>query len=251
VTPREVLKFEHRHVGQQVLVYNAVSSTNDLAVDAAPGTVIVADHQTAGRGQYGRVWSESPGTSLLMSVVLDPPEAFRRAVVLTAWAAVAVAQTMQQFSGKTAVVKWPNDLLVGGKKVCGILIEQRTTTVVGIGLNLNQTVEDFARAGLTTASSIGVLVGTWVDPDRTLAVLLRHLDESYDRMCHGNLLVLEQQWKAHLGLLGRQVCAERTDGVQVFGRLRDLSFDGIELELDRPEAVCTLKPENIRHLSGV
>ena len=71
--PCETLAFDTRHVGRVVQVFDAVTSTNDLAAEAEPGTVIVAEHQTSGRGQYGRVWSERPGTSLLMSVVLHPP----------------------------------------------------------------------------------------------------------------------------------------------------------------------------------
>jgi BirA family transcriptional regulator, biotin operon repressor / biotin---[acetyl-CoA-carboxylase] ligase len=249
--PRETLAFDTRHVGRRVLVYDAVTSTNDLAAEAEPGMVIVADHQTAGRGQYGRGWTERPGTSLLASVVLAPPAELRRPVILTAWAGVAVADAVYQLAGQQAKIKWPNDVLVRGKKVCGILIEQRAATVVGVGLNLNQTVDEFTAQSLPDAASLAMLTGGPIDPRTAIAVLVRHLDDEYDRLMNGERVPLEADWKWRIGLLGRQVLVENSDGSTLTGRLRDMSFDGLELEAGGPEAVCVLKPENIRHLSAV
>src|SRR3954469_18386865 len=162
-TPRETWHFETERVGRRVLVYDSVDSTNTRAAEFArsnpdaDGLVLVADQQTAGRGQYGRVWVSRPGSSLLMSVVLRPPPELLRPVILTAWAAVSVAEAILTLTGAQARIKWPNDLLIRGKKVCGILIEQTGTgselvTVAGIGLNLNQTADEFARANLPDAT---------------------------------------------------------------------------------------------------
>src|SRR5439155_21260352 len=113
--------------------HDRVDSTNTrgaalAAADPdADGLVLVADDQLAGRGQYGRVWQSRPGSSLLMSVVLRPPPELRRPVVLTAWAAVAVADAIRALTGAQSRIKWPNDLLIRGKQVCGILIEQTGT----------------------------------------------------------------------------------------------------------------------------
>ena len=82
--------------------------------------------QTAGRGQYGRVWTAPAGSSVLLSVLLFPPPALRRPTLLTAWAAVSVCETIQELANLSATIKWPNDVLINGRKVCGILIEQRT-----------------------------------------------------------------------------------------------------------------------------
>src|SRR5687767_8862526 len=149
-TPRETWHFDTERIGRRVLVYDHVDSTNTRGAELAhadpdaDGLVLIADQQTAGRGQYGRVWQSRPGSSLLLSVVLRPPAELRRPVILTAWAAVSVAEAILALTGVQARIKWPNDLLVRGKKVCGILIEQSGTageivTVAGIGLNLNQT----------------------------------------------------------------------------------------------------------------
>src|SRR5436190_13637804 len=172
-TPRETWHFDTERIGRRVLVYDSLDSTNTrgaalAATDDADGLVLIADVQTAGRGQYGRVWQSRPGGSLLMSVVLRPPAELRRPVVLTAWAAVSVAEAVLALTGAQARIKWPNDLLVRGKKVCGILIEQtgtggEVTTVAGIGLNLNQTADEFAQATLPDATSLGILTGGLID----------------------------------------------------------------------------------------
>jgi BirA family biotin operon repressor/biotin-[acetyl-CoA-carboxylase] ligase len=247
-TPRETLHFDTRHVGRRVQLFDELSSTNDTAAGEEPGTVVVADFQSAGRGQYGRVWQAKPGTSLLLSVVVAPPPELRRPVILTAWAAVAVADAVFRLTGQQAKIKWPNDLLVRGKKVCGILIEQRAATVVGIGLNLNQTAAEFAVAGLPDATSLAILAGQPIDSRAALAAVVRHLDDEYDRLMSGERVPLEADWKWRIGLLGRQVVAERSDGSTVVGRLRDLSFDGIELESDG--GIRVLKPEEVRHLTA-
>lgn len=245
------LAFGTRHVGRAVLVFDELPSTNDRAFEADPGTVIVADHQTAGRGQYGRVWSEPAGTSLLVSVVVDPPVELRRPVLLTAWVAVTVASVVDQLTGQRASIKWPNDVLVGGKKVCGILIEQRAVTVAGLGLNLNQSSADFSALGLPHATSLAELAGGPVDPRTALAMLVRQLDDGYDRLTEGERCHLEHEWRTRLGLLGRQVAVEQHSGTRSIGRLMNVEFEGIELAHGGPGAVSVLKPENIRHLSAV
>ncbi len=251
-TPADVLRLDTRHVGRRVLVFDSVRSTNDVAAELAAdpenaGTVVIADHQTAGRGQYGRVWQSRPGTSLLMSVLLFPPEELKRPVVLTAWAAVGVAEAVRTLTGAQAKVKWPNDLLVHGKKVCGILIEQGRGTVVGVGLNLNQSAEDFAAAGLPEATSLSLAAAAAVDPRAAAVAVIRRLDEEYDRLLAGELVPLEADWKWRVGLLGRQVVAELADGSAVGGRLRDLTFAGVEVEVG-DSAAEVLRPELVRQL---
>lgn len=251
-SPSDTWQLDTRHVGRRVLVFDSVASTNDVAAGLAAdpdsaGTVVIADQQTAGRGQYGRAWQSRPGTSLLMSVLLAPPEELRRPVILTAWAAVGVGEAIRTLTGIQAKLKWPNDLLVRGKKVCGILIEQGAGTVAGVGLNLNQSSDDFAAAGLPDATSLALTAGTPIDPRVAAVAVIRRLDEEYARLLTGERVPLESDWKWRLGLLGRQVVAELADGSQLGGRLRDLSFEGVEIE--RSEyAVEVVRPEFVRQL---
>src|SRR5437660_778588 len=149
--PREVWDFPGRSVGRQVLVFERVDSTNNLAASLATqpggeGLAILADEQTAGRGQHGRNWLAPSQSSVLLSVLLFPPVELRRPVLLTAWAAVAVCEVVRQTTGVQPRIKWPNDVFLRGRKVCGILIEQSqqgstTAVIAGIGLNVTQTEE--------------------------------------------------------------------------------------------------------------
>lgn len=257
-TPRETWHFDTEYIGRRALVYDHVDSTNTrgaalaLSDPEADGLVLVADQQAAGRGQYGRVWQSRPGSSLLMSVVLRPPEELRRPVVLTAWTAVSVAEAVLALTGVQARIKWPNDLLVRGKKVCGILIEQTgtgsaVTTVAGIGLNLNQTADEFAQAGLPDATSLGILSGGLIDQRTAASVLVRKLDFEYARLRAGERVAVEADWKWRIGLLGRQVVVEHLGGAVTTGRLRDMAFDGLEIE-SADGSVRVVAPESVAHI---
>ncbi|WP_171474344.1 biotin--[acetyl-CoA-carboxylase] ligase [Frigoriglobus tundricola] len=260
-TPRETWQFDTERIGRRVQVYDHVDSTNTLGAalaDTDPdadGLVLIADQQTAGRGQYGRVWQSRPGSSLLMSVVLRPPADLLRPVVLTAWAAVSVAEAILALTGVQARIKWPNDLLIRGKKVCGILIEQSgragsVTTVAGMGLNLTQTLDEFAAAQLPDATSLGIASGGLIDAHTAAGVVVRKLDFEYGRLLAGERVAVEADWKWRVGLLGHQVVIEHPGGDVTTGRLRDMAFDGLEVEtadgfmrVIAPEAVAHVRPQ--------
>ncbi|HEY2783714.1 MAG TPA: biotin--[acetyl-CoA-carboxylase] ligase [Fimbriiglobus sp.] len=246
-TPRETWRPDTRHIGRPVYWFDELDSTNAYAQTLSAGAAVIADHQTAGRGQYGRTWTSRPGASLLISFVLDPPAEWRRAVVLTAWAAVAVGETIRRLTNQQARIKWPNDLLVRGKKICGILIEQGRSLVCGIGLNVNQSAEEFAAAGLPEATSLAIVGETAFDLRAVATAAIHSLDEGYDRLVSGEIPLLESEWKWRTGLLGRSVVAELADGTTTAGRLRDMSFDGIELDAG-DGAVRALIPEHVRQL---
>jgi len=250
--PHEIRHLDARHIGRRVLVYESLASTNDHAAEYASNTseaglVILTKHQQAGRGQYGRVWASRPGSSVLLSVLLFPPLAVRRPVILTALAAVAVAEAIRTLTGLQARIKWPNDLLIKGKKVCGILIEQGLGTVVGIGVNLNQTAEEFARDQLPDASSLVLETGKPFEFQIASNAIIQSLDDEYDRLLSGEIVPLEAHWKWRIGLLGRLVVAETSDGATTTGRLREMSFDGIEIE-HFESGMTVLRPEFVRQL---
>lgn len=245
-SPREHWDQQGQHVGRKVLIYSQVSSTNDLAAqltDEEAGTAILAEEQTAGRGQQGRTWLASPGASVLLSIRLCPPTHLRRPVLLTAWAAVSVCDLLSRLKGSDSVVdtqgsqgygyqhriKWPNDVLlrapglalgVEERKLCGILLEGTSsgtnqTVVAGIGLNVRQSHAELLAAGLPQATSLAALgfpgfVGP-LDVQATYEVareLLACLDANYS-LLQTRPEEIERKWRHGLDLVGRWVRLER------------------------------------------
>jgi BirA family biotin operon repressor/biotin-[acetyl-CoA-carboxylase] ligase len=250
-----------RHIGRQVLVFDRLDSTNTFAASLANdpannGVVVLASEQTAGRGQHGRSWQAPAGSSVLLSVLLSPPPELRRPALLTAWAAVSVCETILQTANLQAKIKWPNDVLLRGRKVCGILTETRCSpdtgqlaVVAGIGLNVNQTAEMFEAAGLEQATSLAIDAGRMFASPEVARYLIRELDEEFSRLLQGDRATLESCWKWRVGLLGKPVVAECHDGERR-GRLRDMTWDGVVLEQQNGTLLC-LQPETVRHLTGV
>jgi BirA family biotin operon repressor/biotin-[acetyl-CoA-carboxylase] ligase len=249
--PHDEWTLDTRHIGRRVLVYEQIDSTNNLAAGLAhdtgnDGVAVLAHEQTTGRGQHGRTWQAPAGSSVLLSVLLFPPPPLRRPALLTAWASVSVCETVLAVTGLQARIKWPNDVLVRGRKVCGILIEQARGTVAGIGLNVRQSAASFAAAGLPQAASLAVFCESVPDTAAVARRLIRQLDEEYDRLVQGDVATLEACWRWRLGLLGKQVTAECHDGTRQ-GRLVEVGWDGVCLE-QAGGAVVRLVPETVRHL---
>jgi len=257
--PREEWHFPTRHIGQRVLVFDELVSTNDRAAEYAAsldnaGLVLLAEHQTAGRGQYGRAWQSRPGASALVSVVVNPKPECNRPVILTAWAACSIANAIATLTGAQARLKWPNDLLISGRKICGILIEQsaganRCSTVAGIGLNVNQSAEEFTSYQLLEATSLSILSQRTWELREVLAQMVRSLDEQYAILESYSVHALEQNWKQRIGLLGQTVQVELMDGQRATGRLQDITFDGIELAHEAG-GMQSFRPEWVRQLKA-
>ncbi len=241
-----------QHIGHRILLFDELPSTNDYAASIvhepdAVGTVIRARSQSAGRGTFGRTWHSPPNAGVWLSIILDPPSAIRRPVILTAWAAISVAEAIQALSESQPRIKWPNDVMIGHKKVCGILIEQGPRTIVGIGLNVNQSAHDFASAGLPDATSLALGAGQSFDVDSVAGDLIASLDREYGHLLTGEMKMLESRWKARIGLVDREVEVERYDGQQLRGHLLEMAFDGLTLTAKNGEQL-RLIPEEVRHI---
>ncbi len=243
--PREVWAWPGLAPAGRVHVYDELPSTNDAAAGVPPGDAVVALYQTRGRGQYGRQWASRPGSSLLLSVAADPPT--RSPVVLTAWAAVAVADAVEALAGVSPRLKWPNDLLVRGLKVCGILIEQGRHVVVGVGLNLSQTADEFCDLELPGAASLLTAAGRLVDVPAAADAVLRALAEWAPAVYGPDTSLLEAAWARRLDLAGRPAAVELVDGTDLVGRVRAVSFAAVAL--DRGAAgPADVPPERVRHV---
>jgi BirA family biotin operon repressor/biotin-[acetyl-CoA-carboxylase] ligase len=185
-------------------------STQVLVDTSLPeGAVVVADHQTAGRGRLGRSWDAPPGKALLFSVLLKPPPE-RNAPELSLVAGVAAADALERTLGLSVQIKWPNDVMLRRKKVAGCLAEARDGAVVlGIGVNVDQTTDELP----PNAGSIRTLTGRGWDRDELLDSVLEDLGNRYDAWCAGGLDAVYDGLGARDFLRGRQVTVNGTSGV--------------------------------------
>jgi BirA family biotin operon repressor/biotin-[acetyl-CoA-carboxylase] ligase len=164
----------------------APSTQRMLEEDEAEGAVAVAEEQTEGRGRLGRRWEASPGSSILVSVLLVPPVEPHRLPELSLVAGGAVAQAITQVTGIEPAIKFPNDVLIGGRKVAGILAESSEGRVLlGIGVNANQTAEALPAQTVTPPTSLRVELGDPVDRGLLLAAILFELERAYDTWTTG------------------------------------------------------------------
>lgn len=221
-----------RRLGHRIHALGIVDSTQTEAVrlaaaGAAEGTVVTATHQTSGRGRRGRRWVDAEGESLLMSVVLRPPVSPARAPQLSLVGAVAVADALRACAGLRAAIRWPNDVMVGERKICGMLPEAATPlpgvldhVVLGIGLNVNQL--EFPEALRDLATSIRVETGRVSDVGEILEGVLSALDRWYGRFLAAGLDGIREAWLERAQSIGRR--ARAADGRE--GLAVDLGRDG-------------------------
>lgn len=189
----------HGRFGHPYIFERETESTQLLiGPDAKEGAVAVADFQSAGRGRLGRRWEAPPGTAIHCSIALRPP-AERAPQELTLVGALAAAQAIEEEIGLPVQIKWPNDVLVAGMKVCGALGELREGLVVlGIGINVNQTDEQLPVETQRPAASLRSLTGREHDRAALLAAMLLRLETLYDSWSGGGLRPLRPELEARL-----------------------------------------------------
>jgi BirA family biotin operon repressor/biotin-[acetyl-CoA-carboxylase] ligase len=182
LAPDGVKPFLHGRFGQVYRYAEIAPSTQRmLAEDDEEGAVAVAEEQTEGRGRLGRSWEAPAGTSVLVSILLLPALEAARLPELSLVAGGAVAQAIVDVTGVEPAIKFPNDVLVGGRKVAGILAESSEGRVVlGIGVNANQTREQLPVDAQTEPTSLRLELGEAVDRTQLLAAILLQLERAYD-----------------------------------------------------------------------
>jgi len=223
-------------LGGQVYYKQEVVSTQDIAfelmVEGRPhGTLVLAEHQTGGRGRGESAWHSTPGKSLQFSLLLDlePPDTF--ASVLTIAIATAVARAIQDVAGLPARIKFPNDILVRGRKVAGILLEVKDygvptrRAVAGVGINVNQMCDELPEEVRAIATTLREEVPDHepIRRSRLLRYLLRELEQSLDRIAAADFTALEDAWNRFSPMEGKEVTL--TKGAEKFeGRILEANI---------------------------
>jgi len=182
-------------IGREIIVLEQTGSTNDAILRIATsnskeGLVLFAEHQTEGRGQRGNRWESAAGKGLWFSILLQPRIDINNSPRLTTWAAEAISDLIQNEFFIKATIKLPNDVEINGRKVAGVLVEMRAQekaphlAIAGIGINVNQSLEDFPRELQSWAISLAMALDRQVNRQKFAIALLRNLDRSYrERFC--------------------------------------------------------------------
>jgi BirA family biotin operon repressor/biotin-[acetyl-CoA-carboxylase] ligase len=192
-------------IGAHIVHYFRADSTNSVALHlaakgAAHGTVVLAEEQTAGRGRLGRAWYSEKSSGIYVSVILRPPLAPSAASVLTLMAGVAAHQAISSVTGLPVDIRWPNDLLVNGKKVCGILTEMNAeldrlhAVVLGFGINVNHAAMPAELKSVAT--SLRIEAGKPCSRAQTLVALLRELERKYALLLDEGGAAIVRRWSS-------------------------------------------------------
>jgi BirA family biotin operon repressor/biotin-[acetyl-CoA-carboxylase] ligase len=250
--PAEVLQgLQARVFKGPVHHFETLDSTNNLAKELAArgapeGTVVVAEAQTGGRGRLGREWYSPPGVGLYVSLVLRPMLPPMDLPQLTLTTAVAVFRAIRRVAGVAPGIKWPNDLLLHGKKLGGVLTEMETESdciryvVVGLGLNVNT--PGFPAGLAATATSLTLAAGRAFSRVDLLKAWLEEFDELYDRFLNQGFAPILEEWKGLTVTLGRAVTV-RQGPREISGLALDVAPDGALL-------LRTANGEIVRVISG-
>lgn len=199
---------------KKIYAFETLDSTNTLAKslkDIEHATLIITDEQFAGRGRQGRKWSSEKGKNLTFSIIVKPNVQRGILGLLPLSAGLAVAEAIEATASLRAVCKWPNDVLIENKKVCGILCETTSRkeglfVIIGSGINVNQA--SFPDELSNIATSLSIVMNKEVDRLDLLNAVLERFEHWYNEIVEGNSLQMLQQWKAHSTMLGKPIIVQ-------------------------------------------
>jgi BirA family biotin operon repressor/biotin-[acetyl-CoA-carboxylase] ligase len=227
---------ETRSFGRHLVYVEEIDSTQRLAAelaarDAAEGDAVLSELQTAGRGRMGRTWHSPPGKGLWCSIILRPSLPLSQAPLLTFLAAVAVCRSIRRSARVPAMIKWPNDILVDGKKVCGILLESHAEgeqirhVVAGIGIGVNLEKSDYPADLASIATSLRIEAGRPIDREALLADLMKELENLYELFLAEGFQPIRALWEALNCTVGKRIQVRDASGF-VEGTAEGMDPDG-------------------------
>jgi len=228
---------------EYLYTFDEIDSTNEMAKKYAAsgkpeGTVVVAEKQLQGKGRLRRTWDSPKGQGIWVSVIIRPNILPTSAPQITFVLAVGMVRAMDKALGLKAEIKWPNDILINGKKVAGILtelsaeIERIDYIVFGIGLNVNQKKEDFPEEFRNKAMSLSMALGQNVSRVKLLQAMLEELERTYHEYLEKGFAYILKEWKANSCTLGKEVQIIM-EGDKLEGKAVDLDQDGFLIIQDK------------------
>ncbi len=215
-----------RFIGNRVHFLREVDSTNiyafKLAREGAPdGTVVIADCQTKGKGRMSRTWQSPPGRNIYTSIILRPSVEPAVAPQITLASGVAVAELLSEYCPADVTLKWPNDVLIKGKKACGILTEMRTAgeqvdfVIVGIGVNIGMKKDEFHEEFRDSSTSLNEEVGKNVSRLDFAIRLYESLEKWYNKFLSEGFSPIKDEWLKYSGIIGKNIKVALRDDIQV------------------------------------
>ncbi len=238
-------------IGRTIRVLPVIDSTNDLLKAEAEdsisdeGDIIIAEHQTAGRGRIDRQWESPPGKSLLLSILLKPEIPSEKLQLAGLMISLGVLDGLNDYLECESIrLKWPNDLIAGGRKLCGILSDAgvdktgRNFVVAGIGINVNQTPTDFTEPLQDTATSLYIMTGNQHSRSAVLKLVIARIDEYYRRLKAEGSNWIASAWLEQAGISGREIEIKENNG-NIRGVCKGLNEDGALL-LELPDGVVRM-----------
>ncbi len=229
-------KIKTQIIGNEILFFDEVDSTNDVAMESgakglSEGLVILSEGQSHGKGRMGRTWVSPRNVNIYVSILLRPGISPQYAPVMTMMSAISTSRAIKEVTGLETTIKWPNDILIGKKKVAGILTEMNAEQerinyiVAGIGINVNMKKEDFPEDIRTPAASLAECLGSRVDRTNLLSTLINILEQDYNELKNDGIKSIFRKWRKGCDILNRRikVCLP---GEEVTGVAEDLTPEG-------------------------
>jgi len=243
--------FRGEIIGRKIIFLDSTSSTNDVANEIGSkentpeGTVIIADEQKSGRGRFGRNWISPPGVNLYFTVILKPTLFPENISIITLAAAVAVASSVREYTGLEAEIKWPNDILIHGRKIGGILVEMKSMGEridllnIGIGLNVNMQLDTIPEDIRPFTTSLKTESKTDIDRCSLLNLILNKLEQTYKMILNDDKQTLISEWIQLNCTIGKEVSVQSQNSI-IRGVADSLNANGellIRLESGKIETV--------------
>ncbi|WP_458412716.1 biotin--[acetyl-CoA-carboxylase] ligase [Schinkia sp. CFF1] len=241
------LGLQTKYLGRDVHYEESVTSTqkvaHKLAYEGVPeGTVVVAEEQVTGKGRLDRTWFSPKYAGIWFSLILRPTIPPQQAPQLTLLAAVGVVRGIEAATGIHCEIKWPNDILINGKKVVGILTELQAepdrinAVIIGIGINVNQQAESFQETIKDTATSLSIECGEKLNRAKILQAILKEIEDLYLDYLENGFGVVKYLWESYAVSIGKQITA-RTLTNTIVGKALGITNEGVLLLEDESKMI--------------